>query len=71
MPSIPVIKKYSLFLLSVFIFSICEGQDKATLRGFVRDAEKKQPLIGALIIQSGNQTNGAVAGQDEALNVRR
>jgi|SRR5688572_5193928 len=56
--------KLFLSVLCVLISTLSLAQDKAILKGIILDAEKRQPLVGAIILQSSDRNNGAVADKD-------
>ncbi len=56
-------------LISLFVSS-ASAQEKGTLTGAVRDAEKKQPLTGAMIIDAGEKSTGTVAANDGSYSLQ-
>lgn len=70
MPELLRSKKFLLAGLSIFLFSFCFAQDKGTLGGLILDKENSQPLFGAIIINSADKTNGAVADTDGRYEIK-
>ena len=47
-----------------FLVATVSAQEKGMLNGVVQDAEKRQPLTGAMIIDAADKSMGTVAAQD-------
>ncbi|MEO8149712.1 MAG: TonB-dependent receptor plug domain-containing protein, partial [Bacteroidia bacterium] len=61
MPKNPRLYKFLLLVIFIAPVSFSYGQSTGTLKGLIRDADKKQPLIGASVFELENKSNAAVA----------